>query len=60
MDRFILLMLAGIIAGFTLVNAPLTGFFAGIAPVTDVIGVLAILVFSLYLIYKGIKDIIGR
>ena len=60
MDRLILLLLAGLIAGFALVNAPLTGFLAGISPVTDVIGILSILIFSLYLIYKGLKGIIGK
>ena len=54
MDRLILLLLAGLLAGFALVNAPLTGFLAGISPVTDVIGILAILIF-LYISF--IKDL---
>ena len=58
MDRLILLMLAGIIAGFVLVKAPLSGsFLASIEPITSTIGILAILVFSLYLIYKGLMAI---
>ena len=58
MDRLILLMLAGIIAGFVLVRAPLSGsFLASIEPITSTIGILAILVFSLYLIYKGLMAI---
>lgn len=58
MDRLILLMLAGIIAGFVLVKAPLNGsFLASIEPITSTIGILAILVFSLYLIYKGLMAI---
>ena len=61
MDRLILLMLAGIIAGFVLVKAPLSSFFlASIEPITSTIGILAILVFSLYLIYKGLMAILGK
>ena len=60
MDRLILLMLAGIIAGFVLVKAPLSSsFLASIEPITSTIGILAILVFSLYLIYKGLMAILG-
>ncbi len=61
MDRNVLLMLAGIVAGFALVRAPFTNtFLEGIIPVTNIIGVLAILTFSLYLIYKAIKAIVGK
>lgn len=61
MDRFILLMLAGIVAGFALVRAPLTStFLEGIVPVTNIIGVLAILIFSLFLIYKGLRAMVGK
>ncbi|TKC18886.1 hypothetical protein [Robertmurraya kyonggiensis] len=61
MDRFILLLLAGILAGFALLRVPLAGtFLASIAPVTNVIGILAILVFSLFLIYKGVMAILGK
>jgi hypothetical protein len=61
MDRFILLMLAGILAGFALLRVPLAGtFLASISPVTSIIGVLAILVFALYLIYKGLMAIAGK
>ena len=58
MDRLVFLMLAGIIAGFVLVRAPLSGsFLSSIEPITSTIGILAILVFSLYLIYKGLMAI---
>jgi hypothetical protein len=54
-------MLAGIIAGFVLVRAPLSGsFLVSVEPITSTIGILAILVFSLYLIYKGIMAILGK
>ncbi|WRP07791.1 hypothetical protein U9J35_06370 [Rossellomorea aquimaris] len=61
MDRFILLLVAGILSGFALLKVPLEGtFLASITPVTDVIGILAILIFSLFLIYKGILEILGK
>ncbi|MEI2666192.1 hypothetical protein [Rossellomorea sp. LJF3] len=61
MDRFILLLVAGILSGFALLRAPLNGtFLESVAPVTDIIGILAILVFSLFLIYKGIMAMLGK
>ncbi len=61
MDRLILLMLAGIVAGFALVRAPLSEtFLEAIVPVTDVIGILAILIFSLFLIYKGLRAMVAK
>ena len=61
MDRFILLMLAGILAGFALLKVPVScTFLAGIEPITNVIGVLAVLIFSLFLIVKGIMAILGK
>ena len=61
MDRFILLMLASILAGFALLKVPLAGtFLAGIAPITNVIGILAILIFSLVLIFKGLMALLGK
>lgn len=61
MDRFILLLVAGILSGFALLKVPLTGtFLASVTPVTDLIGILAILIFSLYLIFKGIMAILGK
>ena len=61
MDRFILLMLASILAGFALLKVPLAGtFLAGIAPITNIIGILAILIFSLVLIFKGLISLLGK
>ena len=61
MDRFILLMLASIFAGFALLKVPLEGtFLQGIQPITDLIGILAIVIFSLVLIYKGILSLLGK
>ena len=61
MDRFILLMLASILAGFALLKVPLSGtFLSGLEPVTNIIGVLAIAIFSLFLIFKGVMALLGK
>lgn len=61
MDRLILIILAGLLAGFALIHLPLEGtFLASIAPITDMIGVLSMLLFSFYLIYKGIKAMLEK
>jgi xanthosine utilization system XapX-like protein len=61
MDRFILLMLAGILAGFALLRVPLAGPYLGVLePIIDLLGILAILVFSLVLLYKGVKALFGK
>ena len=61
MDRFILIMLASILAGFALLKVPLSGtFLAGLEPITNVIGVLAIVTFSLFLIFKGVMALLGK
>jgi hypothetical protein len=54
-------MLAGILAGFALIKVPLSyTFLASIAPVTTTIGVIAVIIFALYLIYKGLMAIAGK
>ena len=61
MDRFILLMLASIFAGFALVKVSLSGtFMAGLEPISNIIGILAIVIFSLALIYKGLMALFGK
>jgi len=61
MDRFILLMLASILAGFALLNVPLAGtVLAGLEPVTNYIGILAIIIFSLFLLFKGLQALLGK
>ncbi|WP_088071556.1 hypothetical protein [Gottfriedia luciferensis] len=61
MDKSILLMLASILAGFALLKVPLAGtFLSGLEPVTTLIGILAILIFSLFLIYKGLMALLGK
>ncbi|MDF1507079.1 hypothetical protein PZE06_02665 [Robertmurraya sp. DFI.2.37] len=59
MDRFILLMLASILAGFALLRVPLDDtFLASLAPVTTIIGVLAVVIFALVIIYKGVMALV--
>ncbi|MFJ8067119.1 hypothetical protein ACIQYS_21320 [Psychrobacillus sp. NPDC096426] len=61
MDRFILLMLACILAGFALIKVPIAGtFLAGLEPITNLIGILAIVIFSLVLIFKGLMALLGK
>lgn len=61
MDRAILLMLASILAGFALLRVPLEGtFLASIEPLTTVIGILSIVIFSLFLIFKGVMALLGK
>ena len=61
MDRFILLMLASILAGFALLKVPLAGtFLSGLEPITTLIGILAIVIFSLFLIFKGLMGLLGK
>ncbi|WP_335869397.1 hypothetical protein [Bacillus sp. 2205SS5-2] len=61
MDRPYFLLLACILAGFALLEIPLEGtFLESIEPVTTIIGIFAILIFSLYLIYKGLRALAGK
>ncbi|KQL32466.1 MULTISPECIES: hypothetical protein [Bacillaceae] len=61
MDRLILLMLASILAGFALLKVPLEGtFLAGLEQIINLIGILAIIIFSLFLIFKGLMALLGK
>ena len=61
MNTRIFLFLATIISGFALIRIPLADtFLASIEPVTTVIGVLAILIFSLVLIYYGVRNLLSK
>lgn len=61
MDNRIFLFLAAILSGFALIKAPLTGsFLESISPVTDILGLLTVLVFSLVLIYKGVRGLFSK
>ncbi|UII54225.1 hypothetical protein LS684_11015 [Cytobacillus spongiae] len=55
------LFLACILAGFALANLPAVSFItAGVTTFLSVIGVIAIIVFALFLIYLGLKVIIEK
>lgn len=61
MDWLILLMLASILAGFALLKVPLAGtFLSGLEPIINLIGILAIVIFSLVLIFKGLMALLGK
>jgi hypothetical protein len=61
MDNRIFLFLATILAGFALIKFPLSGtFLASISPVTTVIGIITVLVFSLVIIYKGVRGLFSN
>ncbi|NEU32245.1 hypothetical protein GN156_15960 [bacterium LRH843] len=61
MNHFILLMLASILAGFALVKVPVAGtFLASLSPFIVTLGALAVVVFSLILIFKGIMALINK
>jgi hypothetical protein len=61
MNSWIFLFLAAILAGFALIEVPLTGtFLASIAPFTTVVGVLSVLIFSFVLIYKGVRYLFNK
>lgn len=59
-ERFILLLLAGILAGFALLGVAaigglptaITGILAVVTPITSTIAVIAIVVFALCIIFK--------
>ncbi|MDR7078933.1 hypothetical protein J2Y03_003990 [Neobacillus niacini] len=60
LDRSPFLYLFCIIAGFALLRVPLTGFFAPLSPLVVLIGILAILLFSLVLIIQGLLSLAGK
>ena len=61
MDNRIFLFLATILSGFALVKVPLAdSFFESASPFTDILGILTILVFSLVLIYHGVRRLFSK
>lgn len=59
--RDVWLYLACILAGFALVSLPTSAFItAGIASFFAIVGAIAIIVFSLVLLYLGVRSLIGR
>ncbi|MDQ1000709.1 phosphoglycerol transferase MdoB-like AlkP superfamily enzyme [Neobacillus niacini] len=60
LERSPFLYLLCVIAGFALLRVPLTGFWAPLSPLVVLIGVLAILIFSLVLIIQGVLSLVKR
>lgn len=61
MDNRIILFLATILSGFALIRVPLAdSFLESVSPFTDIVGILTILVFSLVLVYKGVRNLFGK
>jgi hypothetical protein len=60
MDRLANLFLACILAGFALVHLPGISFLAGLSSFFHVVGALAILVFSIVLLFLGVKALFNK
>ncbi|MDC3417652.1 hypothetical protein [Aquibacillus salsiterrae] len=60
MNPTLLLYLACIFAGFSIIEVPLTGLLSSLAPLTLLIGVITILVFSCVIIYQGFMVLFGK
>jgi hypothetical protein len=58
--NIVALYLACIIAGFTLTRLPEIPFLSSLGSLFDIVGILTMLVFSLVLIYKGVKALIKK
>ncbi|MFD2445615.1 hypothetical protein ACFSO7_16770 [Bacillus sp. CGMCC 1.16607] len=53
--HLVALFLACIFSGFTLTKLPNVSFLSGLGNLFDIIGVLAMIIFSLTLLYMGVK-----
>jgi hypothetical protein len=60
LDRSPFLYFLCILAGFALLKVELTGFFAPLSPLVLLIGVIAVLLFSLVLIIHGVLCLVKR
>ncbi|OAS86056.1 MULTISPECIES: hypothetical protein [Metabacillus] len=61
MDNRIFLFLATILSGFALIKVNLEEtFLSALAPYFNILGILTVLVFSLVLIYKGVRSLFSK
>jgi hypothetical protein len=60
MHHLAALFLACILAGFALVHLPEISFLAGLSSFFYIVGALAILVFSLVILYLGVKALFTK
>jgi hypothetical protein len=58
--ELIFLFLAAILSGFVLMSVELVSFLSFLAPIFDIVGSLAMIVFSLAFIYKALKALFGK
>jgi hypothetical protein len=58
--NLVALYLACIFAGFTLTRLPKLSFLSSLGSLFDLIGILTMLVFSLALIYMGVKALLKK
>ncbi|MDR7076733.1 putative membrane protein [Neobacillus niacini] len=58
--ELILLFLAAILSGFVLMSVELVSYLSFLTPIFDIVGSLAMIIFSLALIYKGLKTLFGK
>ncbi|MFC4321630.1 hypothetical protein [Litchfieldia salsa] len=60
MERYPLLFLSCIVAGFALLKVPLDGFLFPLSPLVYLFGQVAILLFSCVLIIQGLMSLLSR
>jgi hypothetical protein len=61
MDNRIFLFLATILSGFALIKVNLDDtFLAALAPYSTIVGALTVIVFSLVIIYKGVRSLFSK
>ncbi|WP_042356578.1 hypothetical protein [Bacillus rubiinfantis] len=60
MNQTAVLFLACILAGFALLKMPAVSFLASLSSLFHVVGALAILVFSVAILYLGVKALFSK
>ncbi|MEH7113747.1 hypothetical protein V7124_15345 [Neobacillus niacini] len=58
--ELILLFLAAILSGFVLMSVELVSFLSFLGPIFDIIGSLAMIIFSLVLLFKALKKLFSK
>ncbi|SFA80409.1 MULTISPECIES: hypothetical protein [unclassified Bacillus (in: firmicutes)] len=60
MNPIVFLYVACILAGFALLDLPSLSFISSLVTFFDIVGVIAIIVFSFALLYLGVKSLIKK
>ncbi|MEH7492876.1 hypothetical protein [Neobacillus niacini] len=58
--ELIFLFLAAILSGFVLMSVEMVSYLSFLGPIFDIVGSLAMIIFSLAFIYKALKALFGR